>query len=199
LLELDMDERADLIPPGWEYNPASWRQRMPIVVLAAVGFAIAFYLSLYQWEILPSVWEPFFGDGSERILRDSWVSQLLPFPDAFLGALGYLADAVAGVIGGRARWRTMPWMVVIFGVLVGPLGAVSILLVVFQPLLFDAWCTLCIASAVVSVVMIGPAMDECLASLQYLRRAVDAKKSFWRTFFGLGDRPAADGAPQPAG
>ena len=172
-------------PPGWDYNPASWPQRLPIIALALVGFAIAMYLSLYQWEVFDRVWEPFFGDGSRRILRESWVSQLLPFPDAFLGALAYLADALAGVIGGRRRWRTMPWVVVLFGILVGPLGVVSIMLVVFQPVLFDAWCTLCLASGVVSVIMIPPAMDEFLASLQFLKRVKDSNRSVWRAFWGL--------------
>jgi uncharacterized membrane protein len=175
-------------PPGWDYNPASWPQRVPIIVLAVIGFAIAMYLALYQWRVFETVWEPFFGGGSVTILN-SWVSELLPFPDAFLGALGYLADAVTGSIGGRARWRTMPWVVVIFGLLVGPLGVVSIMLVVFQPVLFDAWCTLCLASAVVSVLMIGPAMDEFLASLQYLARERAGGRSWWRAFWGLGPRP----------
>ena len=183
----------DAIPPGWDYNPASWPQRLPIIFLAVVGFAIAMYLSLYQWEFFDNVFEPFFGDDSRKILRESWVSKLLPFPDAFLGALAYLADALAGVIGGRKRWRTMPWIVVLFGILVGPLGVVSIMLVVFQPVLFDAWCTLCLASAVVSVLMIGPAMDELLASLQYLRRVKDAKRPVWRAFWGVETPDLRDG------
>ena len=172
-------------PPGWTYNPSSWPQRLPIIALALVGFAIAGYLALYQWRIVETVWEPFFGRDSERILRDSWVSRLLPVPDAALGAFGYLLDAVTGAIGGRRRWRTMPWIVVLFGLAVGPLGGISVLLVVFQPVLFDAWCTLCLASAVISVLMIGPAMDEMLASLQFLRGEADRGNSIWRAFWGL--------------
>ena len=172
-------------PPGWTYNPSSWPQRLPIIALALVGFAIAGYLALYQWRIVETVWEPFFGRDSEKILRDSWVSRLLPVPDAALGAFGYLLDAVTGAIGGRRRWRTMPWIVVLFGLAVGPLGGISVLLVVFQPVLFDAWCTLCLASAVISVLMIGPAMDEMLASLQFLRGEADRGNSIWRAFWGL--------------
>jgi hypothetical protein len=190
--------RAPPVPPGWDYNPSAWGQRTPIIVLALIGFAIAMYLSLYQWEVLAGVWEPFFGDDSRKILRESWVSQLLPFPDAFLGALAYLADAAAGVIGGRGRWRTMPWIVVLFGILVGPLGVVSILLVVFQPVLFDAWCTLCLASAVVSVLMIGPAMDEFLASLQHLRRVKDAGRPVWPAFWGRDPVATAPSRPSLA-
>jgi uncharacterized membrane protein len=176
----------DDIPPGWDYNPASWPQRIPIIVLAVVGFGIAGYLSLYQFRIITSVWEPFFGNGSVKILN-SPVSHMLPIPDAALGALGYLADAVGGAVGGRRRWKTMPWIVVFFGIAVGPLGLISVMLVVFQPVLFDAWCTLCLVTAAISVVMIGPSMDEVLASLQYLRRAKDSGKSLWRAFWGYKD------------
>jgi uncharacterized membrane protein len=181
-------------PPGWAYNPSNWSQRLPIVALAFVGFGIAMYLALYQWGVLASVWEPFFGEGSRMILTSS-ISHLLPIPDAALGAFGYLLDAVAGLIGGRQRWRTMPWIVIVFGLAVGPLGAVSLVLVILQPVLFDAWCTLCLASAVISLVMIGPAMDEFLASLQYLRRQYGQGRSLWRVLWGLGrqaevlDRP----------
>lgn len=186
------------IPPGWTYNPATWSQRLPIVALALLGTGIAGYLSLYQFGLMDDVWEPFFGDGSREIL-DSPLSRVVPIPDAALGALAYLADAVTGLIGGRARWRTMPWMVIIFAILVGPLGAVSIGLVMAQPLLYGEWCTLCLASAVVSVVMIAPAMDEALAALQHVRRAA-ARGEWWRAFWGLrtetGEITAARG---PAG
>lgn len=173
----------DNTPPGWDYNPASWKERIPIVVLAMVGFAIATYLALYQLEIVETVWEPFFGDGSKTILN-SKVSNVLPIPDAALGAFGYLLDAVTGIIGGKRRWKTMPWIVVVFGLAVGPLGFVSVMLVVFQPVLYDSWCTLCLASAVVSIAMIGPAMDEMLASLQYMKRVKDSKLPFWPAFWG---------------
>ena len=89
-------------PPGWDYNPSDWSQRLPIVALALAGFGIATYLALYQWGVLARVWEPFFGDGS-RVILNSSVSHLLPVPDAALGAIGYLLDAATGVIGGRQR------------------------------------------------------------------------------------------------
>lgn len=79
----------------------------------------------------------------------------------------------------------MPWIVILFGFAVGPLGAVSILLVILQPVLFDSFCTLCLVTALISVVMIGPALDESLASLQHLRRRKGEGASLWRTFWGL--------------
>jgi hypothetical protein len=60
--------------------------------------------------------------------------------------------------------------------------------------LFDAWCTLCLASALVSLLMIAPTMDEFLASLQHLKRASDEGLSLWRVFWGLSAT-----AKQPAG
>lgn len=178
-----MEKQEPYIPPGWSYNPATWPQRIPIILLAVLGFAIASYLAMYQLDIFPTVWEPFFGDGSVTILNSA-VSHVLPVPDAALGAFGYLVDAVAGAIGGKHRWKTMPWIVIVFGVAVGPLGFISVMLVVFQPVLFDSWCTLCLASAVISVVMIGPAMDEMLASLQFMQRAKKAGLPFWKVFWG---------------
>jgi type IV secretory pathway VirB3-like protein len=167
------------------------------VGLALLGFGIASYLALYQFDVLASVWEPFFGDGS-RIIPNSPVSRLLPVPDAALGALGYLADAVGGIVGGKTRWRTMPWIVILFGIAVGPLGAVSIMLVIFQPVLFDAFCTLCLVAALISVLMIGPAMDEVLASLQHVKRQSQMGRSPWRAFWGIGEAAAASQA-RPTG
>jgi hypothetical protein len=172
-----------VIPDGWNYNPSSWRERLPLVGVALAGAGIASYLAACQLGWVSRVWEPFFGDGSQVILHSA-VSRMLPIPDAALGALGYLVDAVTGLVGGRDRWRSMPWIVVLFGVAVGPLGAISLLLVILQPLLFNAWCTLCLTSAAISVLMIGPALDEVLASLQHLRRCRNAGRSMWQVFWG---------------
>lgn len=177
------------VPPGWRTAPSAWGQRVPIVVVAAVGFGIAGYLALYQYGVVPTVWEPFFGDGSETIL-DSPLSRVLPVSDAALGAAGYLLDAVAGILFGVERWRTQPWIVILFGIAVGPLGAISIALVIAQPVLYGAFCTLCLVTAVISLVMIPPAVDEVLASLQHVRRVARAGGSWWRAFWGRG--PHAD-------
>lgn len=176
------------IPPGWDANPSSWSQRIPIIVLAILGGLTAGWLALYQQEIVDTVWEPFFGDGTEDIVRGSGFSQAFerfPIGDAALGALGYVADAVTGAIGGTDRWRRMPWIVVIFGAFVGPFGAMSVMLTIFQPVLYGSFCTLCLFSGVVSLAMIGPGVDEVLASLQHLRRRHRDGASVWRVFWGL--------------
>jgi uncharacterized membrane protein len=141
------------------------------------------YLGLYQLRIVPTVWEPFFGSGSEAVLN-SFISKALPVPDALLGAFGYVLDVVTGVIGGTDRWKTKPWIVILFGIAIGPLGLVSVMLVIFQPVLVGAWCTLCLVTAIISVVMISPAMDELLASLQYLQRVKKEGYPLWDAFWG---------------
>ncbi len=170
-------------PPGWDNNPSSWRDRLPIIGLSVWGFLIAGYLTLFQVDVITTVWEPFFGDGSRTVLNSRF-SRVLPVPDAALGAFGYLLDAVTGAVGSPHRWRRMPWIVILFGIAVGPLGLISMTLVIIQPVLLDAWCSLCLLSALVSALMIGPAMDEVLASLQFLKR-VDRDRSLWRAFWGM--------------
>ena len=87
------------------------------------------------------------------------------------------------MIRGPDRWRRHPWVVVLLGVAVDPLGVASVVFVVLQPAMFDSFCTLGLASALISVVMIGPAMDEVLASLQALARVrgrgEPALHAFW--------------------
>ncbi|HEX6333785.1 MAG TPA: vitamin K epoxide reductase family protein [Flavisolibacter sp.] len=171
------------MPPAWGHNPSSWPQRIPLVIIGSIGFCIAMYLAFYQMQIVKNVWDPFFGNSTEKVLT-SEISRKFPIPDALLGAFGYLLDVVTGIIGGTDRWKTKPWVVIVFGIAVGPLGLVSILLVIAQPVLVGYWCTLCLCSAIVSVVMISPAMDELLASLQYLQRVKHKQLSVWKAFCG---------------
>jgi uncharacterized membrane protein len=155
-----------------------------LVGLALLGLGIATYLALYQLGVLSEVWEPFFGDGSRTVLH-SVISRMLPIPDSALGAMAYLADAIAGVIGGRARWRSRPWIVILFGLAAATFAAVSTLLVIFQGAWFHAWCTLCLASASISITIVGPALEEMLAALQQLKYAKIQGHSLWRAFWGM--------------
>ncbi len=171
------------VPIAWSYNPSSWAQRIPLIIVATVGFLIAMYLGLFQLGVIHSVWDPLFKGGSEKVLTSD-IAKSIPIPDAVLGALGYLLDIVTAIIGGTRRWKKMPWIVIVFGIAVGPLGFVSILLVILQPIIVHAWCFLCLMTAFISLILISPAMDELLASLQYLHRVKHQKKSVWKAFWG---------------
>jgi uncharacterized membrane protein len=188
------NEGEEAVPPGWTYNPSTWGERLWLILVALLGGVLSGYLAAYQWGLMPSVWEPWFESGSEQVLH-SELSKILPIPDAALGTLAFSLDAVTGAIGGTKRWRTMPWMVVLFGLAVGPLGVVSVLLVIAQAVWLQAWCTLCLVSAVISIIMVGPAMDEVLASLQFLKRASREQASVWRVFW-KGERALACGVAE---
>jgi hypothetical protein len=169
-------------PPGWSYNPSAWFQRGPIIAMAFVGFFLSRYLAAYQLGHVPSPWDPFFGDGTRRVL-ESEVSRAWPISDAGLGAVTYMLEALSGFMGGQNRWRTMPWMVTMFGVMVVPLGIVSLVLVMLQPVAVGAWCALCLVTAAAMLVMIAPALDEVVAMSQFLVGARREGKPLWRTFW----------------
>jgi uncharacterized membrane protein len=195
-IPVERDSPGAEIPPGWNYNPSAWPQRAPVIAMAFLGFFIARYLAAYQLGYIPKVWDPFFPDGTRRVL-ESEVSRAFPISDAGLGAISYMIEALTGFIGGTRRWRTMPWMVIFFGILVVPLGVVSIVLIILQPLAVGAWCTLCLVTALAMLIMISPAADEVVATIQFLRQSRRASQPFWRTFWkgGTIDASAERTAP----
>lgn len=181
------------VPPGWSYNPSAWPQRAGIIALALAQFLAARYMAAHQLGHVPHAWDPAFGDGTRRVLNSD-VSKAFPVSDAGLGAVTYLVEALTGFLGGPRRWRSMPWAVLLFGVLVVPVGVVSIVLVVLQPLAVGAWCGLCLITAFVTVFMVSPAVDELVATGQFLLRVRRDGKPFWPALW-RGD--AGSDAPAP--
>jgi hypothetical protein len=190
-------ETGPTIPPGWSFCPSSWFQRMPIIVLALVGLFTSRYLCAYQLGHIDGVWEPFFaggpdpGNGTEEIITSS-VSEAWPVPDAGVGALTYMLEILTGVIGSSRRWRTMPWLVMLFSIMIVPLGAVSITFIVIQPILLGTWCTLCVIAAAAMLLQIPYSLDELVATGQFLHRRWRAGDGLFRVFFvgGTDDGPA---------
>ena len=178
------------IPPGWYFSPSSWSQRMPIIVLAFVGFFISRYLAAYQLGHIDAVWDPFFPgaladdakNGTEEIIT-SHVSEAWPVPDAGIGALTYLLEILTGILGSAKRWRTMPWLVLLFGFMIVPLGAISITFIIIQPILLNTWCTLCLVAAAAMLIQIPYSFDEIVATLAFLRRRAKAGRPVLRILF----------------
>ena len=170
------------VPAGWSYNPSSWAQRAPIIALALVGFFLSRQMTSYQLGHVGSFADPFFGGGTESVLTSD-VSRAFPIPDAGLGAVAYMVEVLMGFMGDRARWRTMPWMVTFFGILVVPLGVVSIALIILQPLAVGAWCTPCLAAALAMLIMVALTLDEVVAMLQFLAQARREGQSLWPIFW----------------
>jgi nucleoside-diphosphate-sugar epimerase len=192
------------VPPGWSYNPSAWSQRLPIIALALVGLYVSRYLASYQLGHIEHIWEPFFAgsaanprNGTEEIITSS-VAEAWPISDGGVGAITYIIEILTGIIGLRSRWRTMPWLVVLFGLMIVPLSVTSISFVIIQPIVIGTWGTLTLVGAAAMLLQIPYAIDELLASLQFLRRRVAAGKNWMRVFFAGGtDEDEVAVAPPP--
>lgn len=175
------------IPPGWSFNPSSWPQRIPIVFLGFTCWMISRYLAAYQLGYIDTVWDPFFGHGTVNVLTSD-VSKVFPIPDAGLGALAYTLETLS-TFGNERRWRTAPWLVLLFGLLTIPLSITSVILIMLQPIVVGSWCSLCLLNALLMLLPISLSIDEVAASLQYLRHAKE--KPFWKLLFEGGNCPRA--------
>lgn len=196
------------IPPGWSYNPSAWTQRLPIIATALVGLFVARYLAAYQLGHIPHVWDPFFEgsltdpqNGTEEVITSA-VSKAWPVSDAAVGGYTYLLEILTGLVGAKARWRTMPWLVVLFGLMIAPLGITSIFFVIIQPIVIGTWSIVALIGVAAILVQIPYSLDELIATLQFVRRRVQAGRNGFTVFFrgdtdtvptGSGDaRTAAD-------
>jgi len=176
------------IPAGWSYNPSSWSQRWIMIALGFAGWMVSRYLGAWQLGFIDKAWDPFFAQQTQLVL-DSSVSRRMPVSDGALGALAYTLEFLMGWMGGPARWRTMPWMVTFFGILVIPLGLVHIFLVMSQPIAVSAWCTGCLLAASIMLPMLPLEVDEVIAMGQHMVQATRNGEPFWRVFW-LGGNPA---------
>ena len=189
------------IEPGWPYplskveTEALIRKQhgdMPVVLLRLAGvyddkcrnaFLSQQIARIHERQILTGG-----RNGTETIITSA-VSKAWPIPDGGLGAVAYVLEILMGAMGDKRRWRTMPWMVTFFGILVVPLGVVSIYFIIIQPIVIGTWCTLCLLAALAMLIMIPFALDELVAMGQFLVWSRRAGKSLLRIFFMGGSLP----------
>jgi hypothetical protein len=150
------------IPPGFDHNPTTYRRRARLAVLAFAGLLVAGYLTLYQWDAWP-VWDPFFQ--AEKVL-----DLTKPVPDALAGVAAYGAELLLLALGGEDRWRRLPWACLALGAVLATGAVVSIALIILQPALTGTFCTLCLVSAVLSLVLFALGIGEARAAWQHVRR-----------------------------
>ena len=177
--------RAESRPSGFDENPTRWSRRIPIVALACAGLCVSVYLTLYQVDVLSGVWDPFF--------QSTKVLEYLGIPDAALGALAYGAEIILSLIGGSQKWRTRLWTVLAFGIVILSGVVVSVLLILMQAFLVGAWCTLCLASAAISLAIFILGFREPLAGIRCLVRVRGSGGSAWRALWGMGAEENARG------
>lgn len=182
-------------PPAWTYNPSSWIRRWLGITLALGGFFISRYLAARQLGYMQHAFDPFFGDGSDKVLH-SVVSRSFPISDAGFGSIAYIMEVLAGFMGDRARWRTAPWVVTTFAILVVPLGITSIVLVILQPVVVGAWCGLCLIAAAGLLISVPLAVHEIIAMGLFMVDAKRQGKNFWQLFW-FGGSIVGAGATDP--
>src|SRR5699024_10884370 len=168
------------------YNPSSWPLRWIMIFTGFLGWIASRYLGAFQLGYLDVAWDPFFGASTTTVLNSS-MSHSWPVSDAAIGTFAYTLECLMGFMGSPSRWRTMPWMVTLFGILVIPLGLVSIFLVISQPLVVGAWCTICLTTAIIMLPMIPLEVDEVIAMLQHLIQRKRRGDSLWTTFWKGGE------------
>jgi hypothetical protein len=73
--------------------------------------------------------------------------------------------------------------VTLFGVMIVPLGVVSIGFIIIQPIVIGTWCTLCLIGAAAMLVQIPYSVDELAATLEFLWRRKKAGAPVLKIFF----------------
>lgn len=150
-------------------GPSSWGRRSVVIVLALVGALVSAYLAAFQLGIVTAVVDPVFGSASSAAVLKSSFSQALPVPDAAVGALAYLVEIVLDSVGGERRYRTRPWLVLLFWLVAFAAAATGVFLVVLQAVVLNAVCALCLSSAVISWLIFLLCLGEVRAALGEVR------------------------------
>jgi nucleoside-diphosphate-sugar epimerase/uncharacterized membrane protein len=178
-------------PPGWDNNPSDWFQRLPVIALAFVGFFLARHMAAYQLGHIDAAWDPIFEgtrpglSGTEDVITSD-VSEAFPIPDSGMGAIVYALEILIGMMGAANRWRTMPWIVAAFGVLIVPLGIVSVTFIIIQPIIIGTWCLPCLLAAGAMLLQVAYAANEFVATGQFLYRRYRLGRPMLKIFF-VGD------------
>lgn len=77
----------------------------------------------------------------------------------------------------------MPWLVILFGLMIAPLGVTSIFFVIIQPIVIGTWSTVALIGAAAILLQIPYSLDELIATLQFVRRRVQAGRNGLTVFF----------------
>jgi uncharacterized membrane protein len=157
----------NLIKKHMTHSP-SVPQRTTILALIFIGLLVSIYLGLFQLHVFQTVWDPFFPVGSLQVL-ESPLSKAFPIPDSLIGAAGYFAEAVTLLIGSSRRFGRGSRMLFLYSIIAMGMGAVSVGLMFYQNLVVQNWCTLCVLSALISMRLFFPGLQELTLSVRVVR------------------------------
>jgi hypothetical protein len=97
------------------------------------------------------------------------LSRAMPVPDAALGALAYVVEAVLAL---RSRPGSHPRLVIALGAVVAGLALAGAVLIGVQVLSVHTLCMLCLCSAAISWINAGLCRADIVACLRLLRRTI---------------------------
>lgn len=86
----------------------------------------------------------------------------------------------------------MPWLVFLFGLMIVPLSIVSISFVIIQPIVIGTWATLTLVAAAAMLIQVPYAIDDLIATIQFVRRRAKQGRNWLRVFL-FGDADEAGG------
>lgn len=103
------------------------------------------------------------------------------------GVYGFLICAVLTLVGGSRRWANYPWIVLLSALISTVLIAGALFLVASQAIM-GQWSLAYLFASLMAWVVIGPATDELLATLQYLKSQSRNGCSLIKAIFGAKPR-----------
>ena len=124
------------------------RRDLAVIVFAVVGIAVASHLAAYQIGWTQRVWDPAFGSRSSALVLHSKFSDALPVSDAAVGAVAYGVEAVLATVLalGASRRASIAYAFVVAGA-----AGAALLLSALQLFVIRHLCSLCLASAMLSL------------------------------------------------
>jgi len=144
------------------FQRGQWEaKRAPIILLALSCFLITHYMAAFQLGYFPTVWEPFFTPGTRAVLTSN-ISKAFPISDAGLGSIFYGVEAIFALTG-----RTILLSACMVVMAFATLG-----LLIMQPLVVGTWCTLCLITAFLMLLMILLSRKEMLGNIKKVKEGV---------------------------
>lgn len=137
------------------------RRDVAVIVLTVAGIALASHLAAFQLGWTERVWDPGFGSRSSALVLHSQFSKALPVSDAAVGTIAYAVEAVLATV---LAVHVSRWASIAYAALLAGTGVAAVLLSTLQLLVIHHLCSLCVASALLSLSIVCLALPDAVRS-----------------------------------
>jgi hypothetical protein len=153
-------------------------QRVPIVALGLVGLSSASWMTLAQLGVVSSVWEPIRATSSQGLPLEVMMP---PYPAISAGA--FLLSVACLLVGGSARWKTHPWIVLASAAFVIATAGFALARFAAQFGSTARTSTLFVFATASAIAMVPLVVDEAYAAIA---RIHDRSSRFRPASYGIG-------------